>query len=114
MQLRSHARRRSQWLLGTHVAFALALALLTPFAHSQYPTKPVRIVVGFPSGTGPDFVARVIAQKLQETFTRGVMVDNKAGAAGIIAAQEVARVAPDGYTLLLGEVGQLSIAPSTY
>jgi tripartite-type tricarboxylate transporter receptor subunit TctC len=83
-------------------------------AFAQYPAKPVRMVVGFPSGTGPDFVARVITQKLQDAWGKGAVVDNKPGAAGLIAAQEVARAAPDGYTLLLGEVGQLSIAPSTY
>jgi tripartite-type tricarboxylate transporter receptor subunit TctC len=98
------------------VLFAALSLLGVPFApaFAQYPAKPVRIVVGFPSGTGPDFVARVVAQKLQDAWGKGAVVDNKPGAAGLIAAQEVARAAPDGYTLLLGEVGQLSIAPSTY
>ena len=77
--------------------------------------KPVRIIVGFPAGTGPDIVARLLAQKLSEGWGNvGVIVDNKPGAAGLIAASETARAAPDGYTLMLGETGQLSIAPSTY
>jgi len=100
---------------------ALCLAALAPLAaHAQqpattYPDKPVRIIVGFPAGTGPDIVARLLAQKLSEGWGNlGVIVDNKPGAAGLIAASEAARAAPDGYTLMLGETGQLSIAPSSY
>jgi tripartite-type tricarboxylate transporter receptor subunit TctC len=96
----------------------LSLAAIAPLAvHSQstYPDKPVRIIVGFPAGTGPDIVARLLAQKLSEGWGNlGVIVDNKPGAAGLIAASEAARAAPDGYTLMLGETGQLSIAPSSY
>lgn len=91
---------------------------LVQSAHAQstaYPSKPVRIVVGFAAGTGPDIVARLLAQKLSEGWGNlGVIVDNKPGAGGLIAASEVARAAPDGYTLMLGETGQLSIAPSSY
>lgn len=102
------------------VAAAL-LAGLMPWAgaHAQgaatYPNKPVRIIVGFPAGTGPDIVARLLAQKLSEGWgNAGVIVDNKPGAGGLIAASEAARAVPDGYTLMLGETGQLSIAPSSY
>lgn len=97
---------------------AISLLCVMPFAHAQpaaYPTKPVRIIVGFPAGTGPDIVARLLAQKLSEGWGgAGVIVDNKPGAGGLIAASEAARAAPDGYTLMLGETGQLSIAPSSY
>lgn len=99
---------------------ALALAALAPMANAQspsgsYPNRPVRIIVGFPAGTGPDIVARLLAQKLSEGWNNtGVIVDNKPGAGGLIAASEAARAAPDGYTLMLGETGQLSIAPSSY
>jgi len=98
---------------------ALCAAALVPFATlaqaPAYPNKPVRIIVGFPAGTGPDIVARLLAQKLSEGWGNlGVIVDNKPGAAGLIAASEAARAAPDGYTLMLGETGQLSIAPSSY
>ena len=96
---------------------ACALAAL-PLAQAQapaYPMRPVRIIVGFPAGTGPDIVARLLAQKLSEGWGgQGVVVDNKPGAGGLIAASEAARAAPDGYTLMLGETGQLSIAPSSY
>ncbi|WP_017760399.1 Bug family tripartite tricarboxylate transporter substrate binding protein [Pseudacidovorax intermedius] len=80
-----------------------------------YPSRPVRLIVGFPAGTGPDIVARLLAQKLSEGWNGvGVVVDNKPGAGGTIAASEAARAQPDGYTLMLGETGQLSIAPSSY
>ena len=92
-----------------------AMAPLAVYSQAAYPDKPVRIIVGFPAGTGPDIVARLLAQKLSEGWGNlGVIVDNKPGAAGLIAASEAARAAPDGYTLMLGETGQLSIAPSSY
>lgn len=100
------------------LAGATALAGLSAAgAHAQttYPNRPVRIIVGFPAGTGPDIVARIVAQKLSEGWGgQGVIVDNKPGAGGLIAASEAARATPDGYTLMLGETGQLSIAPSSY
>jgi len=94
-----------------------ALAALTlPFAGAAlaFPDRPVRLVLGFPGGTGPDVVARILADALREGWPAGAVVDNRPGAAGHIAAQEVARAAPDGHTLLFGEVGQLAMAPSTY
>ena len=98
---------------------ALAATCLSPWASAQaqasYPDRPVRIVVGFAAGTGPDIVARLLAQALSEGWNNlGVIVDNKAGAGGLIAASETARAEPDGYTLMLGATGPLSIAPSTY
>lgn len=102
------------------LAATVAAGLAAPWATAQaqtpaYPNKPVRIIVGFPAGTGPDIVARLLAQKLSEGWgNMGVIVDNKPGAGGLIAASEAARAAPDGYTLMLGETGQLSIAPSSY
>lgn len=103
-------------------AAMVAACLAAPWGAAQaqaaggaYPNKPVRIIVGFPAGTGPDIVARLLAQKLSEGWGNlGVIVDNKPGAGGLIAAGEAARAAPDGYTLMLGETGQLSIAPSSY
>lgn len=97
----------------------LALAALAPAAQAQgaagYPARPVRLIVGFPAGTGPDIVARLLAQKLSEGWGgQAVVVDNKPGAGGLIAASEAARAPADGYTLMLGETGQLAIAPSSY
>ena len=108
-------RSRARALSGiARIGAALSIALIAGAAHAQFPNKPIRIVVGFAAGTGPDLAARIVAQKMQESLGSAVVVENKPGAAGFIAAQEVARAAPDGYTLLFGEVGQLSIAPSTY
>jgi tripartite-type tricarboxylate transporter receptor subunit TctC len=89
--------------------FTAALAAGLPlFARAQ--GSPVKLVVGFPPGTGPDVVARLLAQK----WGQQVVVDNRAGAGGQIAAQAVAKSAPDGATVLLGEVGSISIAPAAY
>ncbi|MES2529677.1 MAG: tripartite tricarboxylate transporter substrate binding protein [Pseudomonadota bacterium] len=101
---------------GTTLAVALACLGTAALAqNAAYPTRPVRLIVGFPAGTGPDIVARLLAQKLSEGWGNvGVIVDNKPGAGGLIAASEAARAVPDGYTLMLGETGQLSIAPSSY
>lgn len=101
--------------LGLCLAAAGLASVAGAQAQTSYPTRPVRLIVGFPAGTGPDIVARILAQKLSEGWgNMGVIVDNKPGAGGLIAASEAARAAPDGYTLMLGETGQLSIAPSSY
>lgn len=92
---------------------ALLSALALPAA-AQLPDRPLRLVLGFPAGTGPDLVARLLADALREALPGGVVVDNRPGASGALAAQEVARAAPDGTTLLLGEVAQLAMAPSTF
>ncbi len=99
---------------GLVAAAALMASAPAALAQSAYPNKPVRLIVGFPAGTGPDIVARLLGQKLSEAWGTGVIVDNKPGAGGLIAATEAARAAPDGYTLMLGETGQLAIAPSSY
>jgi tripartite-type tricarboxylate transporter receptor subunit TctC len=90
------------------VSIAALLAAATCAAHAQqggdaaaeYPAKPIRILVGFTPGGGPDITARYIAQKLTEAWKQQVIVDNRPGAGGTIAAGTVARSAPDGYTLL--------------
>jgi tripartite-type tricarboxylate transporter receptor subunit TctC len=71
-------------------------------AADDYPVRPIRIVVPFPAGAGPDQVARMLGQYLQDAFGQTVVIENRAGALGSIGALEVARSAPDGYTLLMG------------
>lgn len=95
---------------------AAALALLPlQFASAQgYPTRPIRMLVPFPAGGSFDIFARVIAQKLSAAFGQQVVVDNRGGASGIIAAELAARAAPDGYTLLFGGAGPLSIVPALH
>ena len=110
------ARRRALIAATTLIGFAsMSWASQAAAQTAAYPQRPVRLVVGFPAGSGPDIVARLLAQKLSEGWGNlGVIVDNKPGAGGLIAASEVARAQPDGYTLMLGETGQLAIAPSSY
>ncbi len=91
-----------------------AVALPLSAAAQAYPNKPVKMIVGFPAGTGPDLIARVLANQLQTQSALRIVVDNKPGAGGLIAAQEAARATADGYTIMLGEVGQLAIATSSY
>ncbi len=111
------ARRRALTLIAS-ATLGLTAALAASQAAAQaapFPNRPVRIIVGFPAGTGPDIVARLLAQKLSEGWGNlGVIVDNKPGAGGLIAANETVRAQADGYTLMLGETGQLAIAPSSY
>lgn len=104
-----HPTRRELLLAAT----ALALPGLPAFAQG-FPDRPLRLTVGFPPGSGPDVAARLIATRLAELLKQQVVVENKAGAGGQIAAQGVAKSAPDGYGLLLGEVGSIAIAPPAF
>jgi tripartite-type tricarboxylate transporter receptor subunit TctC len=94
-------------------AAALTLAALVFPAQGQqgYPAKPIRLVVGFPPGGGMDLSARVYAAKLQEPLGTPIVVENRPGATGIVAGEVVAKAAPDGYTLLVGASGQMTINP---
>ena len=93
--------------------------VLAAFAHapafaSDYPSRPVRLVVGYTAGGGSDILARVLAQKMSEGLGVQVVVENRPGAASMIATEYVARAAPDGYTILLGASGALAINPPLY
>src|SRR3954465_2270957 len=93
----------------------LLIALGLPaLAQETYPSRPIRIVVGYSAGGGNDLVVRVIAPRLGEALGQPVLVDNKPGAQSIIAAELVAKSAPDGYTLLMGPSGPMTINPATY
>lgn len=83
-------------------------------AQEDYPAKPIRIVVGFPAGGALDVATRALVQSLSQGALQTLVVDNKAGAAGTIALAEVARSAPDGYTLGLGTTSNLVIASFLY
>jgi len=79
-----------------------------------YPSRPIRVVVGFPPGGGNDIIARMIGSKMQETWSQPVVIDNRPGANSIIAAEYVAKSAPDGYTLLVNATGGMSVNPVLY
>jgi tripartite-type tricarboxylate transporter receptor subunit TctC len=85
--------------------FLLCLLLLATAAHAQYPTKPVRIVVGYAAGSSTDIVGRVMADRLSAYWKQSVYVETRAGAAGNLAADAVAKAAGDGYTLLFAQNG---------
>jgi len=90
--------------------FALALAA-SALAQASFPTKPVTMVVGFEPGGGTDTVARIVAKTMSENLGQQVLVENRAGAGGNIAVDYVAKSAPDGYTIVLANVGALAVNP---
>lgn len=95
------------------VTALLAMAACVAQAQS-YPAKPIRLVVPFPPGGGTDVTARLVAQKLGERIGQSVIVENLSGAGGKVGTAAVAKAAPDGYTLLVGQTGPNTIAPSLY
>lgn len=92
-----------------------ALLCAAGLAHAQgWPAKPIHLVVPFTPGGSSDILGRAIAQKLQEAWGQPVVIDNVPGAGGSLGADRVAKAAPDGYTLLLGHIGNLAVAPAIY
>lgn len=96
-------------VLAVQVLFAAEQGL----AQGTYPSRPVKVIAGFPAGTSADIMARIYAQKLSEKFGQQFVVENRLGASGNLAAEAVARSEPDGYTLLLGTVAN-SISASAF
>jgi tripartite-type tricarboxylate transporter receptor subunit TctC len=94
-------------------AIGLGLALIAPAGAQTYPDKPIRLIVPFPPGGPTDFMARLIAQHVSANLGQ-VIIDNRPGAGGTIAAKAVAAAEPDGYTLLYGSSATLGIAPALY
>ena len=96
----------------------LGLALLglvgTAVQAQNYPNKPIRLIVPFPPGGGNDVIARLIAQKLSDRFGQQVVVDNKAGANGIVGLQALMQSPADGYTLAVAAAGPMAVNPSLY
>ena len=103
----SRREKRSSGVIG----YALVLAAVMGVAHAQeYPSKPVRLIIGFPPGGSNDIVARILAPKLGELLGAQVVVENRPGANATIGTEYVARSAPDGYTLTLASVSPLVIS----
>ncbi|MGH8690448.1 MAG: Bug family tripartite tricarboxylate transporter substrate binding protein, partial [Burkholderiales bacterium] len=92
-------------------AIVAGIALVATSAFAQYPAKPVTIVVGFEPGGGTDTTARIVQPVLGEQLGQQIVVENRAGAGGNIAVDHVAKAAPDGYTIVLANVGALAVNP---
>jgi tripartite-type tricarboxylate transporter receptor subunit TctC len=102
-----------RFLLGV----VLATGMVTIDGHAQtatYPDRPVKMFVGFAAGGGTDVAARIVSQKLTEALGQSVVVENRPGASGMIAAEAVAKSPADGYTLMMGSQTTLAVAPALY
>src|SRR5437899_10860003 len=95
-------------------ALALVLCPGPSLAQSGYPNRPVRIIVPFAPGGASDFVGRIIQPRLSELLAQPIVIENRGGAAGTIGMEVAARSAPDGYTLVLGNVGSTAINPGVF
>ena len=101
------------------VAFGLALtfAISQNFARAQdavYPNRPIKMLVGFGAGGSTDVAARIMAQKMSEILGQTILIENRTGASGMIAAEDVAKSPPDGYTLMMASQTVLAVAPKLY
>jgi len=92
----------------------LALAAASAFAQESFPARPIRYVNPYPPGGGTDLFARILAQKMSESLGVQVLVDNRPGAQGSLGTSQVAKAAPDGYTMILAQSGPFSINPFIY
>src|SRR5512141_2168960 len=89
----------------------LALACALPVAAQTYPVNPIRFIIPFPPGGNTDILGRLLGQKLTEAWGQNVVIDNRPGGAGMIGSNLAAKSPPDGYTLFLGGITTLALAP---
>jgi tripartite-type tricarboxylate transporter receptor subunit TctC len=104
-------------VLSVALVLGLIFGLATGTARSQtgdFPNRPIRMLVGFGAGGGTDIVARIVAQKMTESLGQSVVVENRTGASGLIAAEDVAKSPPDGYLLMMGSQTVFAVAPMLY
>ncbi len=94
------------------LALASAAFACSAIAQTAYPDKPIKLIVPFPPGGGTDIISRVIADKLSSTLGWKMVIENKPGAGGVVGLDAAAKSKPDGYTLVMGQTSNLSIAPS--
>jgi tripartite-type tricarboxylate transporter receptor subunit TctC len=95
-------------------ALFAALAATSAFSQESYPTKPIRVIVGYSAGGGNDIIVRVMVPELSKGLGQPIVVENKPGAQSIIAAEAAAKASPDGYTIFMGPSGPMTINPATY
>jgi tripartite-type tricarboxylate transporter receptor subunit TctC len=101
-------------LAGAAIAALLLAAIVPAAAQSDYPVRPIRLIVGYTAGGGTDLIARVVGAKLSEILHQSVVVENRPGASARLAAEYVTRQPADGYTLLVSPIGPISIAAAIY
>src|SRR3989440_488641 len=92
----------------------LICAWVLPAAAQDYPSKPIRIIVGYAAGGGNDLIVRVMAPRMAEGLGQPIIIENKPGAQAIIATEYAAKAPPDGYTVLMGPTGPMTMNPATY
>src|SRR5215216_1467571 len=102
------------FLLARAVAAVVLVTSASAVFAQDYPSKPIRLVVPYPPGSGTDIVGRLLAQRLSENLGQQVYVDNRPGAGATIGTTAVAKATPDGYTILMADLGPLAIGPSFY
>ena len=103
------------WMVALVAVLAAGLmGVGTPVRADDYPARTISIIVPYPPGGGVDSLARIVAEKLSAALHQNVVVDNRGGGGGNIGTRAAARATPDGYTLLLGHSGTISINPSLY
>lgn len=112
--LKAEKGGRMERISGLMFGLLAMLIAGSPAAQSSYPEKPIRVLVGFPPGSAPDTAARLLGPILAEPLGKPVLVENVTGAAGNIAADNVAKAAPDGHTLILAANAQITVNPSLY
>jgi len=93
---------------------ALAMANVYPALAETWPTRPIRFIVPFAPGGGGDVVGRIIGQRMSDQLGKPLVIDNRAGGGGTLGCELAAKAAPDGYTLLLGNVGPIAVGPALY
>ena len=101
-------------LLTAMLSALLFAAAAAPVGAQDFPSRPLRIIVPYPPGGGTDRVARIIGEKLAEQMSQPVVIDNRAGAGGVVGTEASARAAPDGYTMVLGSTATHAVNPSLY
>lgn len=113
-QLFPYHRLSAVLVVGAFTALTAVNPLGAWASDADFPSKPIKIVVGFPAGQGTDTIARAMAPKLQAVLGQALIVDNKAGAGGILGQQAAASAVPDGYTILFTSAGPMAVNPGVY
>lgn len=100
--------------IGVVLVAAASVTVTTIVSAADYPVRPIRLMVGFPAGGSTDVLSRQVGQALGQALQQQIVVDNRAGATGIVATEITARANPDGYTLMMATVATHAINPALY